>query len=97
MARFEFAGAARADIARINEFTSERWGREQAHAYLDALYGRLAELAERPGLGRRRDELAEGLLWFPFESHVIFYQVMGSGIVVVRILHSRQEARRHLR
>ncbi|MCB9947670.1 MAG: type II toxin-antitoxin system RelE/ParE family toxin [Rhodospirillaceae bacterium] len=96
MARFELAAEALADISTIADYTAAEWGAVQAQSYLDALEGRLTELAHRPLLGRRREELAAGLLCFPFESHVIFYACAGFGIVVVRILHKRQDPYRHL-
>ncbi len=60
-----------------------------------ALLGCLTELAYQPQLGRRRDELVERLFSFPFESHIIFYQHAKFGIIVVPILHKRQDAPRH--
>lgn len=96
MARFALSERALADLASIAEYTREHWGAARAAAWLDALEGRLTELAERPRLGRRRDELADGLLSFPFESHVVFYTPADFGIAIVRILHHRQDPHRHI-
>ena len=96
MARFELSRLALADLHAIADYTLERWGREQALIYIDALEGRLTELAHQPLLGRRRDELAQNLLCFPFESHVVFYISRDFGIAVVRILHKRQDPSRHI-
>lgn len=95
MTRFDLSREAAADLNGIVDYTVERWGKSQARVYVDALQGRLTELAHQPQLGRKRDELAEGLLSFPFESHVIFYQHAAFGITVVRILHKRQDALMH--
>ena len=92
MTRFDLSREAAADLNGIVDFTVERWGKNQARAYVDALQARLTELAHHARLGRTRDELAEGLLSFPFESHVIFYQHAAFGIAVVRILYKRQDA-----
>lgn len=96
MPRFELSQEALSDLTGIADFTLERWGKEQARAYIDALQGRLTELAHQPLLGRRRGELTPDLLCFPFESHVIFYLRTDFGIAVVRILHKRQDPFRHI-
>ncbi len=95
MRQYEFAQAALADLSAITDYTTSRWGKARARAYLDALESLLRELAERPRMGRRRDELADGLLCFPFESHVVFYLQADFGITVVRVLHKRQDPLRH--
>ena len=97
MPRFELARAALADLDAITDYTIERWGKMQAATYLDALEAQLADLARRPLIGRKRDDLAPGLFSFPFESHVVFYARTPFGITVARILHQRQDAPRHLR
>jgi toxin ParE1/3/4 len=94
--RFELAEQALFDLMAIADYTAERWGKTQALTYLDALEVRLAALARQPLLGRQRDDLADGLLSFPFESHVIFYTRTASGIMVIRVLHKRQDPHRHI-
>lgn len=96
MARFELSRLALTDLHAIADYTLERWGREQTLAYIEALQDRLTELAHQPLLGRRRDELAQDVLCFPFESHVVFYLGTDFGISVVRILHKRQDPSRHI-
>jgi toxin ParE1/3/4 len=94
--RFELSRAAVADLNAIAEYTADRWGKEQTRVYLDALQARLTQLAYQPLIGRKRDELATGLLCFPFESHVVFYCATDFGIAVVRVLHERQDPFRHI-
>ena len=96
MARFELTEAAAADLAQITAYTTSRWGPAQTAKYLDALEARLAQLARRPAMGRQRDELAKGLLSFPFESHVAYYVPTRFGISVWRVLHQRQDPHRHI-
>ena len=96
MTRFELSRLAVADLDAIADHTADRWGNEQARVYLDALEARLTQLACRPLVGRKRDELAPGLLCFPFESHVVFYIATDFGIAVVRVLHERQDPFRHI-
>jgi toxin ParE1/3/4 len=93
--RFALSRAALSDVEGIAEYTLRRWGKDRARSYVDALHGRLTELAHNPLLGRKRDELAPPLMSFPFESHVVFYMPTEFGIDVVRILHERQDPFRH--
>lgn len=95
MIRFVLSREAANDLTGIADYTAERWGKSQARVYIDALHGRLTELAHQPRLGRTRDDLADGLLSFPIESHIIFYKHAAFGIAVVRILHKRQDAPGH--
>lgn len=96
MARFELAQRAQADLQAIADYTIERWGVAQTQKYLQALETRMLQLAERPLLGHQRSDLAEGVLCFPIESHVIYYARAGFGIFVLRVLHKRQDPHRHL-
>lgn len=96
MARFDLTGEAEADLAGIADYTAVRWGKAQAQKYLDVVEARLKQLAKQPLLGRVRDNLAPGLLSFPIESHVAFYLRAEFGIVVLRILHKRQDPHRHI-
>ena len=95
MARFDLAEAAQSDLVGIAEYTDRQWGKAHAAKYLDALEARLKDLARRPSIGRQRDELVEGLRSFPFESHVIYYRRASFGIIILRILHKRQDPHRH--
>jgi toxin ParE1/3/4 len=94
--RFDLAQEAEADLVAIAEYTAARWGKTQAEKYVEALEQQLTVLARRPLLGRKREELAAGLLSFPFASHTVFYKRADFGILVVRILHQRQDPQRHI-
>ena len=96
MARFALTEAALRDVAAIADYTESNWGPAQAQLYLDALELKLAQLAGQPALGRTRDELANGLRSTPFESHVIYYQRSRAGILVLRVLHARQDPASHI-
>ena len=95
MPRFELAKTARRDLAEIAEYSESRWGATQTRIYLDRLEDRLTALAERPAMGRKRDDLAEGLLSFPFQSHVLYYTMAPFGIIVARVLHKRRDPSLH--
>lgn len=97
MPRFELSKQAEADIDDIAAHTARRWSSEQVQAYLSALEGRLDQLAQRPLMGRPRKDLGSNLRSLPFQSHVIYYERADFGVWIVRVLHQRQEAARHLK
>lgn len=57
-----------------------------ADRFIDTLHQKCRELAESPGMGRGRDELAVGLRSLPVGNYVVFYRPMQGGIEVARIL-----------
>lgn len=63
----------------------------RADAFIDGVDAKFHLLAEQPLLGRSRDELAPGLRSLPFGRYVIFYEVMPTGITIVRVLHGARD------
>jgi toxin ParE1/3/4 len=59
--------------------------------------GQLKTLAQFPGVGPAREELAAGLRSCPLGSYVIFYRVVKGGIEVARVLHGARNLRRVFR
>ncbi|MBB3059436.1 type II toxin-antitoxin system RelE/ParE family toxin [Microbulbifer rhizosphaerae] len=57
-----------------------------ADRFLDRLQEKALKLAEFPDMGRDRPELAKGLKSFPVDRYNIYYCVIGSALVLVRIL-----------
>lgn len=96
MADYRLSGQASTDLEAIAEFTINRFGIEQARQYRDESKGCFRTLAESPTLGRRAEHLAKGLRRFEHGSHIIFYMPLDDGVLVVRVLHVRMDARRHL-
>ncbi len=57
-----------------------------ADRFVLRVHAKCQELAESPGIGRPRAELARGLRSFPLGSYLIFYREAEDGIEVVRVL-----------
>jgi toxin ParE1/3/4 len=88
--------AARRDFRAILVYTSKRWGVAQRDTYR-ALFDRTLEtLGANPEIGRAQDDISLGLRSFVVEQHVIYYRVIAGGVTVVRILHGKMDATRHL-
>ncbi len=94
---FRFTREADADLRAIYHYTLKTWGRAQTLRYIAQLKQCCAMLASNPRAGRARsDLLPEGLHDFTQGNHVIFYlPELYSGILIIRILHTRQDLARH--
>jgi len=84
------------DLEAVAEYTIAQFGIEQARDYRDQLRACFDRLVETPELGRRAEQLSAGLRRYEHRSHIIFYQPVDSGILIVRVLHYRMDVRRHL-
>ena len=62
---------------------------DAADRLIDLFDEKLNLLAEYPGLGQQRDDLAPGLRSFPVGKYLLFYRPIASGIELVRVLHGR--------
>jgi toxin ParE1/3/4 len=81
---------AKADLSDIWQFMAED-SDDQADAFIDLIDQKFQLLAQQSGLGRRREELAEGLRSFPVGRYVIFYLAIPGGVQIVRVLHGARD------
>lgn len=96
MPDYRLSTRAVADLARIADYTIEQFGIEQARRYRNELETCFATIAGNALLGRSVEALAPNLRRFEHESHVIFYKSLGSGVLIVRVLHESMDAPSHL-
>jgi toxin ParE1/3/4 len=64
---------------------------EQADAFADLIGIKFQALADHPGIGRSRPELATDIRSFAVGRYVIFYISNPDGIDVVRVLHGARD------
>jgi toxin ParE1/3/4 len=81
---------AKTDLAEIWEFIADD-SDAHADAFIDLIDQKFQVLAQQPGIGRRRDELADGLRSFPVGRYVIFYLTVPGGVQIVRVLHGARD------
>lgn len=85
------------DLKEIYRYTRRTWSKGQAERYIRGLEQRFRDLADHPFSGTVREDLQpEGLRSLVHGSHVIFYQPQSYGVLIIRILHGRQDVRMHL-
>jgi len=96
MPKYELAQRARTDLSAIARYTKKKWGEAQAERYLAQLEDDLELLATRPGLGRLAEiKLQPEVRRFESGSHVVFYEIIDSGIRVGRVLHKSMLLKKH--
>jgi toxin ParE1/3/4 len=86
---------AAADLEEIWRYTFETWSIEQADRYIHNLVAAFSALAAREKIGRRAD-VREGYFKYAVGAHVIYFQESDASIDVIRVLHGRMDADRHL-
>jgi len=78
---------AESDLIGIWVYTCEEWGDEQADKYLDQPAVGMRRLIEHPTLGSDYAHVFPGYRRLQIEHHDVFYQVLESEVLVVRVLH----------
>lgn len=63
----------------------------KADRFLEQLYRKCISISELNGIGRQRDELAEGLLSIPHKKYIIFFVRDVSQVSLVRILRGSRD------
>ncbi len=90
MGRIERRQQANLDLYDIWEHIA-RENSAAADNVIRRIHRTLQKLADMPGLGRTRRELAPNLRSFVVMQFVVYYVPLIDGIEVVRVLHSRQD------
>lgn len=96
MAEYRLTPAAEHDLETIWTYTLRQWGVEQANRYTDILTEIFAELAQSPKTAPACDHIRPGYRRRSVERHMIYFRITSYGIAIVRILHDRMDALRHL-
>ena len=90
-----FSPAAEADIGEIWDYSSDRWGPDQADSYTDEIRDACYALARGTKHGRPAEVLPDFQKYL-CGSHVVYFLDSPGHLDVIRILHQRQDAERHL-
>lgn len=96
MAEYRLTPAAERDLEGIWAYSYHRWGAERANRYIDTLIKSFAELAQSPKLAPACDYVRPGYRHRVVERHVVYFRTTPYGIAIIRILHDRMDAQRHL-
>lgn len=84
------------DLDGIFDYTVQQWGLEQAVQYLQMIERACAALAETPAHAQDCGHIRAGYRRELVERHYVYFRLKDYGIAVIRILHARMDAPRHL-
>ena len=91
MADYRLSIAAEEDVRALYRFSQMMFGPRQTGIYMEGLGRVFHNLAETPGIGRSAENLKPRFFRFRYQSHMIFYTIEPSGIVIQRVLHARMD------
>jgi plasmid stabilization system protein ParE len=95
--RFLLTPAARDDLIEISNYIQRNDGAAAAQRVRSGLREAIYRLAEMPGLGHLREDLAdEPLRFWTVYSYLIIYRPETDPIQIVRVLHGARDVRRLL-
>lgn len=84
------------DIEDLFRYGLETFGASVATEYYDDLMRVIRLIAAHPKMGSARPNLGLGLRAHMHRSHVIFYRIDETDLVVIRVLSTRQNWSEHL-
>lgn len=93
---FRLSPVAQADLDGIFDYTVQQWGLEQALHYTQELANVCASLAEVPTQAPDCSHIRPNYRRAAVGRHFIYFRIEDYGIAVIRILHQRMHALRHL-
>ncbi|HEV7369271.1 type II toxin-antitoxin system RelE/ParE family toxin [Arenibaculum sp.] len=94
--KFKTTEQADEDIIGIYLYGAQHFGIEQAEQYHTGIIESFEFLAEHPFSARERTEFTPPVRFYFYSTHVIVYLIRDDYILIVRVLHGRQDWERHL-
>jgi plasmid stabilization system protein ParE len=93
MAEYILSGEAVRDLSELENFLTDREGRNRALAVLARLHRAMSSIAASPGIGRRRHELVGAPQSFAVQSWIIFYRATADrmGVEIIRVIDGRRD------
>ncbi|WHO73718.1 type II toxin-antitoxin system RelE/ParE family toxin [Rhizobium sp. BT03] len=78
------------DIVDIYVLGANQFGLPQSERYVDDLFRAFELLADNPQMARERRELNPPIRLHPHHAHMIAYVIREEDILIVRVLHGRE-------
>jgi toxin ParE1/3/4 len=89
---YRLTSVASEDIAHIFLEGLERFGLAQADKYHDGLTATFEFLVEYPRAARLREEIDPPVRAYPYEAHLIVYELTeDDNVVILRVRHGRED------
>lgn len=96
MAEYRLSPGAQRDLDGVFDYSLAQWGLPQALRYTDLIEAACADLARAPQQAQGCADIRPGYRRRSVEQHVIYFRPTSYGIAIIRILHQRMDASRHL-
>lgn len=96
MTTWRLSHKARADLRGVWSFTADHWSVDQADRYIDQIFAACRSIAAMPGLGSDAGTIRAGYRKISAGSHVLNFRRERGAVLIVRVLHQRMDARKHL-
>ena len=96
MAEYRLSPRAAGDLDNVFDHTVAHWGLPQAVRYTELIEAVCADLAQAPQQAPACAHIRPGYRRQSVEQHVIYFRPTPYGIAIIRILHQRMDASRHL-
>jgi toxin ParE1/3/4 len=96
MAEYRLSPKAQADLDGIFDYSLSKWGLEQALRYSELIEAACTALAKSPLHAQSCSHVRPGYRRRIVEQHMIYFRQAPYGIAVIRILHHKMDALRHL-
>ncbi|MFN3232601.1 MAG: type II toxin-antitoxin system RelE/ParE family toxin [Alphaproteobacteria bacterium] len=98
MSRYLVLDTAGLRIDEIYLYTAQRWGEEQANAYIEGLFKLFARIASKQVLWKPIPaEFGVRGYYTKYEKHFVFWKELASGETgIASILHERMDMGHHL-
>lgn len=93
---FRLTRDAQQDLKATHRVTADTWGQEQSRKYLEGMRDIIKLLVEFPSQGLDRPDVGDGVVSFPYGSHMLYYRVENDIAVVFAVLHQRMVPEGHL-
>jgi toxin ParE1/3/4 len=79
------------DLANIERFSVEHWGRRAATRYLSDIEAAMQRIRRQPELLRTEEDFHTALRFYSVNKHVLVCDVLPDAIFVLTILHSSMD------
>ena len=92
--KYKISELASQDIDSIIDYTVQNFGYKTMIKYHQSLEHCFEILALNPLIGLQSDFIKENYYRFNHQSYVVFYQILGSKLLIVRVLHKSMDVAR---
>jgi toxin ParE1/3/4 len=95
--QFHVTKMAERELDQIFVYYAQRAGVDVADRLIDSIEERFALLGDYPFVGRKVDDLAQGVFRFPAGEYLIYYRKKRGMIQIIHVLHGARDQDRAFR